>query len=164
MWKKKTDLWKELPALLLSILLAQAAGIIGSVFTVQSIPTWYAALDKPFFSPPNWIFGPVWITLYCMMGVAAYLVWRHRKELGARKALYLYAGHLVVNTLWSTVFFGAQQIGPAFGVITILWVMILALIVHFYVYNRWASLLLVPYVLWVTFAALLNAALWFLNA
>lgn len=161
--KRTINTWKEVGALALSILLAQAAGLIGSIFTLQSIPNWYSYLEKPFFSPPNWIFGPVWTLLYTFMGIAAYLVWRNRESLGARKTLYFYLGHLVVNTLWSVVFFGAHQLGLAFAVIVLLWVMILGLIINFYVYSKWASALLVPYVLWVTFAAILNLSLWILN-
>ena len=147
--------------LALAILLCNLAGFIGSVFTMPSIPTWYAALVKPAFNPPNWIFGPVWTLLYILMGIALYLVWQ--KRAGARAAIWLFLVHLVINALWSVVFFGWHEILWAFVVIILLWLMIVALIWMFYKVNKTAAYLLVPYLLWVSFASLLNYALWSLN-
>ena len=153
----------SIPKLIASIALCQMAGIIGSVFTASSIPTWYATLEKPFFNPPNWLFGPVWITLYTMMGISFYLIWHTVKSKKKDKLIKLFLGHLVLNALWSIVFFGAQQMGVAFIVIGLLWTMIVSLIRGFAPLNKTAAWLLVPYLAWVSFATLLNAALWYLN-
>lgn len=100
--------------LLLSLALAHLAGLIGSLFTASSITTWYAGIAKPGFTPPGWLFGPVWLTLYTFMGIAAYLIWRERRHEAARFALRLYGAHLPVNALWSIVFFGRRDIGLGF--------------------------------------------------
>lgn len=149
--------------LLLSLALAQLAGLVGSLFTVSSINTWYTGIVKPGFTPPGWLFGPVWLTLYTLMGIAAYLIWRERRHEAARFALWLYGAHLLVNALWSIVFFGLHDIVMAFLVIITLWAMILVLIVLFRRQNKTAGYLLVPYLAWVSYAAVLNATLWMLN-
>jgi len=149
--------------LFFSILLSQLAGIIGSTATMSAIPTWYVTLNKPSFNPPNWIFGPVWITLYTMMGIALYLVWvkKQTKETKITKNLFL--AHLLVNALWSLVFFGLKRLDLAFIVIIALWWIIIYLIEMFKKIDKKASYLLVPYLLWVTFASVLNYAIWQLN-
>ncbi len=150
--------------LAVSIVVCQCAGIIGSVFTTPAIPTWYAALQKPAFTPPSWLFAPAWITLYLLMGIAAFFVWRvgldNRR---ARVALFIFLIQLVLNALWSVVFFGMQS--PLYGVIVIiiLWVTILATIISFTRTSRLAAWLLVPYILWVSFASVLNISIWMLN-
>lgn len=149
--------------LVISILIAQTAGAIGSIFTAKSIPTWYAGIEKPFFSPPNWLFGPVWVALYALMGIAAYLVWQKRQTAGAKQGLWLYLVHLAANALWSVIFFGLQNPGLAFVEILILWALILAVIWRFYKIRKTAGLILIPYIAWVTFAAFLNFAIWQLN-
>lgn len=108
--------------LLASILIAQLAGAIGSFFTISAIPTWYAGLTKPFFSPPNWVFGPVWTLLYTLMGISAYLVWR-KYRFGKKSSVFwrVYAAQLVLNALWSIIFFGSKQLGLAFIEILIMW-------------------------------------------
>jgi benzodiazapine receptor len=157
---KQRDIWK----LVVSIVACLAAGAIGSVFTRSAIPTWYAALEKPPFNPPNWLFAPVWTFLYILMGIAAFLVWR--KGLGNRQvraALIVFLIQLILNALWSVVFFGLES--PLFGliVISILWVVILVTVIQFFKISRAASVLLWPYLLWVTFAAVLNSSIWLLN-
>lgn len=147
-----------------SIFLAQLAGLLGSLVTFSAIPTWYAALEKPLFNPPNWVFGPVWTLLYTLMGIAAVLVWQHRQSPGVRRALWLYVLHLVVNTSWSLIFFGAQNLAVAFFVILVLLAMIVALILQFSRWSKVSAWLLVPYLCWVTFATVLNGSLWMLNA
>jgi len=150
--------------LVIAIVVSELAGVIGSVFTVASIPTWYATLQKPSFSPPNWIFGPVWTTLYFLMGVAAFLVWRQglgRKEV--KTALVIFGGQLVLNVLWSIIFFGLHSPGRAFVEIVALWLTILWTITAFYKIYRPAAYLLIPYILWVSFAAYLNYSIWMLN-
>ncbi len=155
---------KKWISLLVLLLLPFVAGGIGSFFTDPVIPNWYENLNKPFFNPPNWIFGPVWTLLYLMMGVAAYLVWRKRKEvLNAKFSLVIFIVHLVFNASWSIAFFGMQNPGLAFGNIIILWGMILFLIIRFWKIDKVAAWLLVPYLFWVSFASLLNYAIWSLN-
>jgi len=150
--------------LVIAIIVSQLAGVIGSVFTISSIPTWYATLQKPSFSPPNWIFGPAWTTLYFLMGVAAFLVWRHgfeKKEV--RRALTIFGGQLVLNALWSIIFFGLHNPFWAFIEIIVLWLAILATMFAFYKVSRVAAYLLLPYILWVSFAAVLNFSIMILN-
>lgn len=141
-----------------------AAGFIGSYFTAPAIPAWYAALLKPELAPPNWIFAPVWTLLFILMGVAAGLVWD--KGLSRREVkigLGLFGLQLVLNTLWSIIFFGWQNPGGAFAEIIALWLMIAATIYAFYKVSRPAAWMLAPYIIWVSFAAYLNYAIWQLN-
>jgi tryptophan-rich sensory protein len=155
---------KKALGILVFVIVCELAGVIGSVFTTPSIPGWYAGLAKPPFNPPNWVFGPVWTTLYAMMGLAAYLVYEkgpRRSEV--RKALAVFAGQLLLNALWSIVFFGAHMILGAAVVIVLLWVMILASIWLFSKISKTAAYLLIPYILWVSFATILNISLYSLN-
>jgi len=157
---KPRDIWK----LVVSIIACLAAGIIGSIFTRSAIPTWYATLEKPAFNPPNWLFAPVWTLLYIMMGIAAFLVWRKGLEnRQVRIALIVFLVQLVLNALWSVVFFGLES--PLCGLIVIsaLWVAILFTVLKFFRISSAASVLLWPYLLWVTFAAVLNVSIWLLN-
>src|SRR4030042_365468 len=157
---KARDIWK----LVVSIVACLAAGAIGSIFTRQAIPTWYATLEKPVFNPPNWLFAPVWTLLYILMGVAAFLVWRKGFENRQGKiALIAFLVQLVLNALWSVVFFGLQS--PLYGliVISVLWVAILYTTLQFYRISLAAGVLMLPYLLWVTFAAGLNESIWLLN-
>lgn len=153
--------WLKLGA---AVIGSELAGIIGSVFTVSSIPIWYASLIRPGFSPPNWIFGPVWTTLYALMGIAAFLVWRKGlPNKDVKVALGLFLGQLVLNSLWSIIFFGLQNPGAALVEIIFLWLAIVATIVAFARISKLAAWLLVPYILWVSFAAYLNYSIWLLN-
>ncbi len=150
--------------LLISILSPLLIGAIGSLFTFQSIPVWYAGLAKPELAPPNWIFGPVWTVLYILMGSAAFLVWRRGLELRkVRLALSLFIGQLVLNALWSIIFFGLHNPGLAFIEIVFLWTAIVATIVSFAHISKTAAWLLAPYIVWVSFASYLNFAIWMLN-
>jgi tryptophan-rich sensory protein len=146
------------------ILVCQVAGFIGSVFTTPSIPGWYAGLTKPSFNPPNWVFAPVWIALYALMGLAAFLVyekgWKKRE---VRRALAVFAAQLLLNALWSIVFFGAHLILGAAVLIVILWALIASSIWLFFRISRAGAYLLVPYILWVSFATVLNISLYVLN-
>ena len=146
------------------ILLSQIAGIVGSIFTTPAIDSWYRFLEKPVFSPPNWLFAPVWIILYTMMGFAAFLVWKKAKKVKkAKTQLNVFYVHLVLNSLWSIVFFGTKNLGLAFGIIVILWFMIAFLVYKFYEINKRTIFLLFPYLLWVSFALVLNYTVWILN-
>lgn len=147
------------------ILLSEGAGIVGSFFTAPSIAGWYATLARPDFAPPNWVFGPVWTTLFACMGIAAFLVWKKgigRKEV--KIALGIFAVQLVLNTLWSIIFFGLQNPGAAFMEIIFLWLGIGSTIWAFAKLSKPAAWLLVPYIAWVSFAAYLNYMIWTLNA
>ena len=139
------------------------AGIIGSVFTFPAIPTWYATLNKPFFSPPNWIFGPVWTALFTLMGIALYLVWQKKTKFKKAAALRIFTIQLILNTLWSILFFGLQSPALAFIEILFLWAFIALSIKAFYKVSKAAGYLLVPYILWISFATLLNLAIVMLN-
>ena len=158
---------KDMGIAFLFVLVCLMAGAIGSVFTFQSIPTWYATLNKPSFSPPNWVFGPVWTMLYILMGVAAYLVYRERagknKAKEANAALVFFGVQLALNILWSLLFFGLHS--PLYGLICIilLWLAIAVTIVKFYKISKTGGLLLVPYLLWVSFASVLNFYVWTMN-
>ncbi|MFP4424800.1 MAG: TspO/MBR family protein [Candidatus Woesearchaeota archaeon] len=155
--KAKIDYLK----LIASIIICQLAGIIGSVFTISSVSTWYVTLNKPFFNPPGWIFGPVWTILYLLMGISLYLVWTNKDR--TRKALAIFATQLVLNSLWSILFFGLQSPFLAAMEIIVLWGAILLSIAYFYRISRPAAYLLIPYILWVTFAAVLNLSIFLLN-
>ncbi len=158
---------KKMPdwiGLVVAVVIAECAGIIGSAFTIPSIPTWYAGLAKPVLNPPSWVFGPVWTTLYALMGIGAFLVWRRgvqRREV--KVALAIFAGQLVLNTLWSMIFFGLHAPGAAFVEIVLLWLAILATVIAFARVSKTAAWLLAPYLLWVSFASYLNFAIWMLN-
>lgn len=150
--------------LISAILISELAGVIGSLFTFSSIPTWYATIVRPSFSPPNWIFGPVWTTLFALMGIALFLVWQKgfsRKDV--KVAVVLFAVQLLLNTCWSIIFFGAHNPGAAFIEIIFLWLAILVTIIAFFRISKWAGYLLLPYIAWVSFAAFLNYAIWTLN-
>lgn len=138
--------------------------IIGSLVTTPNIPTWYAALNKPFFNPPSWVFGPVWTLLYLLMGIAAYLVWSKGYENNAVKyALTIFIIQLALNGLWSFLFFGQHWLLISFIEIVVLWLFILLTILKFYALSPIAGLLLIPYILWVSFASILNFSFWWLN-
>lgn len=149
--------------LIIAILVAEAAGGIGAIFTTAAIPTWYVTLSKPALNPPNWVFGPVWTTLFVLMGIAAFLIWKQGidKE-KVREALKIFLGQLSLNILWSFIFFGLHNPGLAFLEIIFLWLAILATILSFHKISRAAAYLLIPYILWVSFASYLNFAIWLL--
>jgi translocator protein len=140
-----------------------AAAGIGSLFTATSVKTWYAQLRRPEWTPPNWIFGPVWTTLYLLMAISAWLVWRSTSGPDARPALTLFTVQLVLNSLWSLVFFGLRKVGPAFAEILLLWMMIVATTVAFLPMSLLAAWLLIPYLGWVLFASYLNFRIWQMN-
>ncbi len=149
---------------IIAILISEAAGIIGSVFTSPAIPNWYAGIIKPTFSPPNWVFGPVWTTLFALMGIASYIVWKKGIERRDVKiALSMFALQLILNVAWSLIFFGLQNPALAFLEIVALWLAIALTIVSFYRISKNAAYLLIPYILWVSFAMFLNYTIWSLN-
>ena len=154
----------KLVKLITSIAICQLAGAIGAFFTYESIPTCYAALQKPSFNPPNWIFGPVWTTLYTLMGISAFIIWdKGLNNKNVRYAIYIFGIQLALNSIWPIIFFGLHLPLLAFFEIIILWVFILLSIIYFYKISKVASLLLIPYIMWVSFASILNLSISILN-
>jgi tryptophan-rich sensory protein len=144
--------------LLISLAICQLAGVIGSVFTSKSVSTWYTTISKPSFNPPNWLFAPVWISLFLLMGVSLFLVWKKDN-----KGLIIFFIQLFFNILWSIAFFGLKS--PLFGfiIIIVLWILILLTIIRFFKISKLAGWLLIPYILWVSFASILNFSIWIIN-
>lgn len=147
----------NIPKLILSIGVCLGAGVLGSIFTTPSIPTWYQTLNKPVFSPPNWVFGPVWIILYLLMGISLYLVWQKRS------VPIIFWRQLALNVLWSIIFFGLKNPTLAFVDIAALWIAIFLTIKSFSKINKLAGNLLIPYLVWVSFASILNFSIVILN-
>jgi benzodiazapine receptor len=147
-----------------ALVVCQLAGLVGSVFTTPAIPTWYVSLNKPSFTPPSWVFAPVWVTLFTLMGLSLFIVLRKGFEKSAiRRAVSVFVAQLVLNMLWSVAFFGFRS--PLYGliVITLLWITLVATIFMFYRISRTAAILLVPYFLWGSFASVLNFSILVLN-
>lgn len=150
--------------LVISVGLTLLVGFSSSFFTVSEVGSWYQTIQKPSWNPPNWIFGPVWTTLYVLMGISFFLVWRSEKAGKIKRiAVILFAIQLALNFFWSFIFFNQHQIGIAVAEITALWLMILFTILAFARISKPASWLLVPYISWVSFAAILNFTIWQLN-
>ena len=150
--------------LLVALALPLAVGALGGAATSSSVRTWYPTLRKPPFNPPGWVFGPVWTVLYVLMGVAIYLVWTGSESPSARsRVARWWFAQLLLNLAWSLIFFGRRAIGPAFGEILILWLAIAATIRAAAQQKPAAAALLVPYLGWTTFAAILNGSIWYLN-
>ncbi len=148
-----------------ALLVSLAVVAIVAAFAAQFQPgDWYAALEKPGFTPPDWVFAPVWTVIYLLMAVAAWLIWLRRDRPGAQTALGLYAIQLVLNGAWSWLFFGQHRVGLAMLDITVLLLVLAACVLTFRLVHRAASVLMAPYLAWVGFAALLNAGIWRLNA
>lgn len=154
---------RSVVGLILWLTLCYAAAFLGSLATGPAIPTWYAGLNKPPLTPPNWVFGPVWTLLYTLMGIAAWLVWKRAAQWQVWPALLFFCLQLALNVLWSALFFGLQNPGLALVEITALWLMILATTAAFWQVSAAAGALLLPYLAWVGFAAVLNYQLWWLN-
>lgn len=148
--------------LIISIIIPQAVGGLGALVTVSSVQSWYQKINKPSFTPPSWVFGPVWTTLYLLMGIALFLIWKSNHPM-KKAALWLFGIQLFLNGIWSPAFFGFES--PILGLIVIvpLWIMIVVCIKEFFPINKEASYLMVPYLLWVSFATALNAAIWYLH-
>jgi translocator protein len=140
------------------------ASAIGAIFTTAKIPEWYGTLIKPDWTPPSWLFGPVWTLLYAMMAVAAWIVWKQRGFSFAKAALITFLVQLALNSMWSWLFFGLERPDWAAIEIIVLWIAIAATIASFRKHSGIAAGLMVPYILWVTFAAALNVAIWRLNS
>ncbi|MFZ5377013.1 MAG: TspO/MBR family protein [Patescibacteria group bacterium] len=155
---------KNLSKLVASIIGCELSGILGSIFTFSAIPTWYAGLNKPPFAHPNWIFGPVWTMLYFLMGVSFFLIWRlgwKKKKVATATKFFL--AQLGVNFIWSPIFFGLKSPMLALVVIIMMWALIMQTMLKFYPLSKPAFYLLLPYLLWVSFATILNGAIVVLN-
>ena len=157
---KLNTIWK----FIISFAAVIAAGALGSIFTFNSIPMWYDGLNKTVISPPNWVFGPVWTLLYILMAVAAFLVWKnnHKKE-KVKEAMTLFFSQLVLNALWSILFFGGHLMFTAFVEILFLLALIIMTTIWFFRVSKLAGWMMVPYVVWVSFAAVLNFVTWYAN-
>jgi len=148
-----------------AVLVCELAGVVGSFFAMAAISTWYASLNKPWFAPPNWLFGPAWVALYAMMGAALYIVWeRAGRSKRGFVPLMAFVVQLALNTLWSILFFGLRSPAAAFAEIVVLWAAIAYTILKFKEIDKRAAYLLLPYIVWVSFAAVLNYYVWILNA
>ena len=155
---------REIPKLVVSIIIVFVAGAIGTVYTLPEITGWYANLPKPSWTPPNWAFGPIWSTLYVLMGIALFLVWREgleRKEV--KIAIIVFAFQLAINVIWSLVFFGGHNLFGGLVLVLILWIAILINIIVFYRISKAAGLILIPYLIWVSIASYLNYSVFILN-
>jgi len=153
---------KDILKLIVSLSLSFTAAIVGALAVTPNI-AWQAALNKPFFAPPHWLFGPAWSILFLLMAIALFLVWRKWPAKEAKWAMALYIAQLVLNVLWNYLFFGMQRIDLGLVEIVVLLAMIVVTVNAFYKVDKRAAYLMVPYLLWVTFATILNAFIWLLN-
>lgn len=151
--------WK----LFASIIITLSAGFLGSFFTGPAVKTWYLLINRPSWNPPAWLFAPVWTTLFILMGVSLYLVWSQKMNAKTRLALNIFTVQLILNIFWSVIFFGMGNFWLAFAEIVVLWIFILLTIIYFRRINKTAGWLLVPYILWVSFASFLNFTIASLN-
>ncbi len=149
--------------LILCILIPLAIGAISGIATSSGLNDWYMALNKPVFNPPGYLFGPVWTVLYIFMGVSLYLIWKSPVNEQRTRAIALFAIQLFLNFWWSFLFFKFQLLGIAFIEIILIWMSIVAMIYAFYQIHKPAAYLQIPYLLWVSFASVLNGAIWWLN-
>ncbi len=149
--------------LILCITLTLSIGAISGIATASGINGWYVTLNKPTFNPPNYLFGPVWSMLYILMGISFYLVLQANNSIVRKRAIIIFCTQLILNFFWSFLFFKFQLVGLAFAEIIFIWLSILAMIFTFYKINKTASYLQIPYLLWVSFASVLNGSIWMLN-
>ena len=155
---------KDIVKVTLCIVFCQLVGVLGTIFTISAIPTWYSALNKPFFSPPNWVFGPVWTLLYTLMGISLYLIikkgWNNKKVIIPRN---YFLGQLFLNFIWTPIFFGLKSPDLAIIVIIGMWILTIRTIRKFYPLSKISAYLLIPYLIWISFATALNFAIVILN-
>jgi benzodiazapine receptor len=149
--------------LIASLILPLGIGVISGIFTTDAIPGWYETLNKPSFNPPNQVFGPVWTTLYFLMGISLFLIWKQSLSKERNRAILVFMIQLILNFGWSFLFFYCHQIGLALAEIILLWLSIVTMILIYYRIRPLAAYINIPYLLWVTFATILNAAYYFLN-
>jgi translocator protein len=160
---KKVMNKSQIAKLIVSLLLPLGLGAIAGIFTSHAVPEWYATLSKPSFSPPNWIFGPVWTLLYILSGISLFLIWKLEVSKERNKAILFFGLQLLMNFGWSFIFFYFHNIGLAVIEIIVLWISIVIMLIQFYKIKPLAAYLNIAYLLWVTFATILNASYYFLN-
>jgi translocator protein len=153
----------NLVSVVICVAIPLLVGAISGLATATSIKTWYLSLDKPSFNPPNFVFGPVWTTLYILMGVSLYMIWRAQKGNARTNAIRIFGIQLVLNFAWSFIFFYFHQIFFALLEIIMIWIGVLLMIIIFRRVDKTAAYLQIPYLLWVSFASVLNASIWILN-
>ncbi len=149
--------------LIVSLIIPLSVGAVAGMFTSQAVPTWYASLNRPSFSPPNWVFGPVWTSLYILLGISFFLIWKESSSPKRNLAIKIFAIQMLLNFAWSFIFFYFNMIGIALIEIILLWFSIVAMIYLFYKIKPLAAYLNIPYLLWVSFATILNVGYYFLN-
>lgn len=149
--------------LILCVALTLGIGALAGLATSSSIAGWYLGINKPSFNPPNYLFGPVWTCLYCLLGVSLYLILESRQPEGKKQAIAIFSLQMVFNFLWSFLFFYFNNLLLAFIEIILLWGLILAMILKFYSINKWAAFINIPYLMWVSFASVLTGSIYFLN-
>ncbi len=153
----------QISKLFVSLLLPLGIGAIAGIFTAKDIPEWYATLHQPTFNPPNWVFGPVWTTLYILLGISFFMVWKLEANKERNRAILIFIAQLLLNFAWSFFFFYFKRIGVALIDIVALWLMIVVMLVHFHRLKPLAMYINIPYLLWVAFATALNVAYFWLN-
>jgi translocator protein len=149
--------------LLASLALPLSIGAVAGIFTSEAVSEWFATLNRPSFSPPNWVFGPVWTTLYILIGISFFLIWKQEASSQRKQAIIVFLAQLVLNFAWSFIFFYFNKIGLALIEIVLLWISIIFMLVLFYKLKPLAAYLNIPYLLWVTFATILNSGYYLLN-
>jgi len=149
--------------LFVALILPLSIGAFAGMFTSEAIPGWYATLNRPSFNPPNWLFGPVWTTLYLLMGISLYLIWKEKKSKERNFAMLIFLIQLALNFAWSYIFFYFNKIGFAFAEIILLWLSIVLMIIRFYKIKPITAYINIPYLLWVSFASMLNLSYYLLN-
>ncbi len=153
----------EIIKLIISVGCPVVLGAMAGIFTSRAIPQWYVSLNQPSFNPPNWVFGPVWTILYILMGISFYFIWQFPSTPVRNAAITIYIVQLLLNFAWTFIFFYFKKIGLAFAEIILMWIAILVMIIAFYHIRPLAAWLNIPYLLWVTFASVLNGAYYKLN-
>ncbi len=149
--------------LIISLIIPLSVGAVAGMFTSQAVPVWYVALNRPSFSPPNWMFGPVWTTLYILLGISFFLIWKEDTSKQRNLAIKIFSLQMLLNFAWSFIFFYFNMIGAAFIEIILLWISIVTMIYLFYKIKPLAAYLNIPYLCWVSFASVLNGGYYFLN-
>jgi tryptophan-rich sensory protein len=154
---------KQILKLIISFTLPLGLGSIAGIYTAEAIPGWYASLNRPSFNPPDWVFGPVWTALYLLMGISLFLIWKQKTTKVRNLSIFVFFIQQILNVGWSFIFFYFNRIDLALFEIILLWISIVIMMVLFFKIKPLAAYLNIPYLLWVTFAAILNAAYFFLN-
>lgn len=154
---------QNIAKLVVALLLPLSVGAVAGMFTSEAVPTWYATLNRPSFNPPNWIFGPVWTTLYILLGISFFLIWKENPSKQRNLAINVFSIQMLLNFAWSFIFFYFNMIGLALFEIILLWISIVGMIYIFYKMKPISAYLNIPYLIWVSFATILNTGYYILN-